>query len=251
MDRTFAETPAMFGAVHLGILGAIALTLVLLFFVLRKRSEKALLRLLFVLGVCMLSAEVWKQWFVHRYVYNGVRSMWFFPWQLCSMAMYVSTAAPFLKGKARDAALVFLCTFSLVGALVALAVPADMMRPQILLFAHSFLYHAVMLIEALIAVLLLTRRPRVSFLPALVLFCGMALVAEGINLVSHAIIPSITYQANMFYITPFYPTTQPVFDVIAQRCGIAVEIVLYLGVIAAASCGLYRLWYALFRQKAV
>ena len=250
MDWTFSQTPQMFGAVHLLILGAIALGLVFLFFVLRKRDDRHLTRLLFVLGLCMLIAEAWKQWFVIRYVYNGVRSMWFFPWQLCSMAMYVSTAVPFLKGKARDAALVFLCTFSVVGAIVALVVPADMLRPQILLFCHSFLYHAGMLAEALAAMLLLVRRERVRFYPSLLLFCGMAAVAEGINLFSHAIIPNITYQANMFYITPFYPTTQPVFSWIAQRCGILVEIVLYLGVIVAASYGLYRLWYALFRKRA-
>ena len=249
MDRTFSETPTMFGAVHLMILGAIALGLVVLYFVLRKRSDKALVRVLFVLGLCMLIAEGLKQWFVHRYVYNGVRSMWFFPWQLCSMAMYVSTAVPILKGKARDAVLVFLCTYSVVGALVALVVPEDMLRPQIALFVHSFLYHAVMLAEALCAILLLTRRERVRFLPSLLLFVGMAAVAEGINLISHAIIPKLSNQANMFYITPFYPTTQPVFNWIAERCGILVEIVLYLGVIVAASYGLYRLWYAVFRKK--
>lgn len=250
MDWTFPTTPAMFGGIHLSILGAIALGLIVLFFVLRKRTDRQLTRLLFVLGLCMLIAEGFKQWFVIRYIYNGVRSMWFFPWQLCSMAMYVSTAVPFLKGKAKDAALVFLCTYSVIGALIALIVPADMLRPQILLFVHSFVYHAAMLVEGLCAILLLVRKKRVSFVPSIVLFCGMAAIAECINIMSHAVIPSISDQANMFYITPYYPTTQPVFDKIAETCGIFFEIVLYLGLIVAGSYALYRLWYALFRKNA-
>ena len=249
MGWTFSSTPKMFGVVHLAILGAIAAGLVLLFFLLRKRTDRQLIRLLFVLGLSMLIAEAFKQWFVSRYVYAGRRSMWFFPWQLCSMAMYVSFAVPFVKRKARDAALVFLCTFSVLGAAVALIVPEDMMRDQIVLFCHSFLYHTVMLVEGLCAVLLLRNRSRVRFWPCLLLFFGMALVAEGINVVSHAIIPNLSDQANMFYITPYYPTTQPVFDRIAAACGIYFEIVVYLSVLVAVSYGLYRLWYALFRKK--
>ena len=249
MDVTFSETPVMFGAVHLSILGGILVTLILLYFLLRKAEEKRLVRLIFILGCCMIAAEILKQWFVHRYVYNGVRSMWFFPWQLCSMAMYVSFALPFLKGKARDAVLIFLCTYSVVGAAVALIVPADMLRPQILLFCHSFLYHAAMLVEGLAAMLLLVRKKRARFWPSVVLFFGMAAVAEIINVVSHFLIPDLAGQANMFYITPFYPTTQPAFDRIAQTCGIFFEIVLYLGVILAAGYGLYRLWFLLFAKR--
>ena len=233
MDITFSQTPQLFGLVHFIILGCILAGLILLFFLLRKAGDRRLERLVFILGCCMIAAEIFKQWFVCRYLYSGVRSMWFFPWQLCSMAMYCSFALPFTKGKARDAVLVFLCTFSVIGAVVALVVPADMMRPQIVLFCHSFLYHAAML--------LLVRKTRVRFWPSAVLFFGMASVAEIINLISHFLIPDISLQANMFYITPFYPTTQPVFDQIARHCGIFVEIILYLGLILAASYGLYRL----------
>lgn len=249
MDVTFQNTPQMFGAVHLLILFGILLALVLLYVLLRRSSERRLVRLLFVLGCTMLLAEVFKQWFVFRYLFRGTRSMWFFPWQLCSMAMYCSFAVPFLKGRARDAVLVFLCTISVLGAVVALVVPADMMRPQIVLFCHSFLYHAVMLVEGLCAMLLLVRRARAPYWPTVLLFLAMAAVAEGINVVSHFCIPDLSGQANMFYITPFYPTTQPVFRLIAQRFGVFAEIVLYLCAILAAGYGLYRLEFLLFAKK--
>ncbi len=249
MNCTFSTTPLPYGLVHWLILGGILAAAIAFAFAIRKADERRLLRLLFVFGLCMFAAEAWKQWFVIRYVYCGTRSMWFFPWQLCSMAMYCSALAPFLRGKAQDAALVFLCTFSVIGAVFALLFPEDMMRPQILLFCHSFLYHAVMLLEGLIAFRVLRRRKTVSFLPALLLYLCMAVVAEIVNVVSHLIIRDIHYEANMFYITPFYPSTQPVFAAIAARAGIAVEIIVYLGVIALGAFLLFLLEFRLRKKN--
>lgn len=239
MDRTFTVTPQPYGTVHWLILSAILVSSAAFAYAIRKKDARRLMRLLFLLGVGMLAAEVWKQWFVIRYVYRGTLSMWFFPWQLCSMAMYCSALAPFLKGRSQDAVLVFLCTFSMIGAVFALLFPEDMMRPQILLFCHSFLYHTVMLFEGLISLHILRQRKKTPFRPALVLFCGMAAVAEIVNAASHLIVRNVHYEANMFYITPFYPSTQPVFSEIAAHAGIAVEIFVYLGAIALASYGLY------------
>ena len=249
MDWTFSATPRPYGLVHWLILGGILAAAALFALAIRKTDERRFFRLLFVFGLCMLAAEAWKQWFVIRYVYCGTRSMWFFPWQLCSMAMYCSALAPFLRGKAQEAALVFLCTFSMIGAVFALVFPEDMMRPQILLFCHSFLYHAVMLLEGLVAFRILRKRGKTQFYPALLLYLGMAVVAEIVNVASHLIIRDIHYEANMFYITPFYPSTQPVFSSVAVHAGVAVEIVVYLGVIALGAFGLYLLEFKLHRKK--
>lgn len=249
MDLVFSTTPQPYGLVHWLILAGILAASVLFALAIRRSDERRLLRLLFVMGLCMLLAEAWKQWFVVRYVYRGTRSMWFFPWQLCSQAMYCSALAPLLRGKAQSAALVFLCTFSMIGAVFALLIPEDMMRPQILLFCHSFLYHAVMLLEGLAAFRILRHREKVPFLPALVLYLGMAVVAEIVNVASHLWIRDVRYEANMFYITPFYPSTQPVFDAIAAHAGVAVEIVVYLGLIALGAFGLYLLEFRLPEKK--
>lgn len=249
MDWTFSVTPQPYGLVHILILFGILAAVIAFALAIRKADERKLLRLLFVFGLAMLAAEAWKQWFAIRYVYAGTRSMWFFPWQLCSMAMYCSALAPFLKGKAQDAVLLFLCTFSGIGAVFALLFPEDMMRSQILLFCHSFLYHAIMLLEGCAAFWILRKRNRVTFLPALLLYLGMAAVAELVNVASHLIIRDIRNEANMFYITPFYPSTQPVFSAIAAHAGIAVEIAVYLGVIALAAFGLYLLEFRLKRKR--
>ena len=184
-----------------------------------------------------------------RYVYGGVRSTWFFPWQLCSMAMYCSFACLFLRGKARDTALVFLSTFTPLAAVMALAVPDDMMRPQIALFCHSFLYHLLMLVECLAAMRILLRRERVRFMPAAILFLCMAAVAQAINVISHRVIGNIYVEANMFYITPYYPSTQPVYHEIAVKLGVWTEIAVYLLSIILASFLIFLLEFRLPRIR--
>ena len=243
LGAVFSETPSLFGAVHIVALLVIAFFNIAAFFLVRNLDEEKLLRVLNKLGLLMILAEVFKQWFCHVYVFEGELNLWFFPWQLCSMAMYLSFLAIYLKGKFRMVALVFLATYSLFADLVALALPYDMLRPQIPLVMHSFAYHGLVITESMIAIMILSKsvqRGRASgeeprFLPATMLFLAMATVAEIINIVAHAILDDIHVEPNMFYITPAYPTTQPILHDIAVDYGIPVEIGLYLGLIILMS----------------
>ena len=248
MDKTFSVIPAQFGGVHLAILAGIILASAALVFLLRKQPEDRLVKLIGILGALMLLAEIGKQWFVRRYVYpNG--ATWFFPWQLCSIAMYASFLVPFLRGKARDALLTFLGSFSLLAAVIALLVPGDMLRPQIALFCHSFAYHFLMVVESIAAVCILARRDKSApFLPALIIFLVTAAVSEVVNVLCHTFFGDRPPVANMFNITPYHPTTQPIFHQIAVSLGILPEIVLYLGVIVLGAWGLYRLLCARKRK---
>ncbi len=240
MDISFSQPPPMFGAFHLGMLAGIALACVLAYLLIRRREERFLLRLIFLLGVVMLVMEVWKQWFVRTYVYPGPVNLWFFPWQLCSMAMYCAVLTPWVRERLQNTLLVFLSSFSLFAAVIALVIPSDMLRPQILFASHGFLYHGIMLVEALAAMLVLRRR-EAKFRPALLLFLGMAAVAEAVNVTAHALLHDIHREPNMFYITPYYPSTQVVLHDIAVALGILPEIILYLTAIIGCSYGIYRL----------
>ena len=247
MGITFDHTPEMFGSIHLAILAGIIVLSFLFYVLMKNRKQQTLIRILGILGLIMVIGEVWKQWFVPRYVYTDGPSTWFFPWQLCSMAMYCSVLMPFLKGKIQDTVLTFVATYSLLAAIIALVLPYDMLRPQIWLFVHGFLYHGIMVIECIAAILILRQRPKVSFTPAIMLFAMMAVIAEAINIISHHIINNTHVEANMFYITPYYPTTQPIFHEISVALGILPGILIYLGAITAGSYLLYRLIYHRFK----
>ena len=194
------------------------------------------MKILHTTGLFMILMEVFKQWYCYKYVFQRQLNLWFFPWQLCSMAMYCAFFVSYLKEESKqNTLLVFLSTFSLFSDIIALILPYDMLRPQVILTVHSFLYHGLILSCALIAILILKKRKEIRFLPTVYLFLFMALIAFAINLIAHACLNDIYIEPNMFYITPAYPTTQPVFHDIAIKYGIFTEIILYLSLIILAS----------------
>ena len=249
MDICFKETPGLFGAFHIISLILICIISIFLIIIFKKKDEDALISFLHYSGMGMMIAELWKQIFTHIYVFDRIYNMWFFPWQLCSMAMYCSFLLPYLNRKRQNALLVFLCTFSLLAAVVALIGPLDMLRPQILLTCHGFIHHGFMIFEAIAAYYVLKKR-RHTFRPALFLFMGMALIAEVINVIAHLCLHDIHREPDMFYITPYYASTQPVFHEIAIRYGIAVEIAVYLLAIILFSYLLYRILFGKERDTA-
>ena len=241
MNITFGHVPKLFGPFHIGCIIVIILVVLLAYRHIVSRSEDTLLKYLHRSGAVMLIAEVFKQLFCYIHVFDRQINCWFFPWQLCSMAMYLSFLCIYLDRKKQDAVLVFLSTFSLLAAAVALAIPEDMLRKQVLLTLHGFAYHGLMIVQSLIALTILKKRKGFSFGPALVMFLAMAFVAQIINVICHQLLHDIHLEPNMFYITPYYPSTQPVFNTIALRYGITAEIIIYLGSIILVSYLIYLL----------
>ena len=73
------------------------------------------------------------------------------------------------------------------------------------------------------------------------MFMVFAFIAEIINVTAHQIFNDITVEPNMFYINPYFPTTQPILSVIAMKYGIITEIIIYLLLINSISYLIYRL----------
>ena len=218
----------MYGSLHMGFVALTIALNVTLFLLIRKSREDRLLQLLWALGLFMILAEIFKQWFCYIYIYDRQIGLYYFPWQLCSLAMYLSFAAKYLKGKAQEAVLVYLSSFTLVGAVMALAYPAGMLLDLAVFTIHSFIYHALIISESMIAVLILRKRPTPSFRSALPLFGITVLIAELINVSARFILHDAELEPDMFFINPFYITTQPVFRDIALRFGTLAETAVYL-----------------------
>ena len=228
MGILFSEKPEMFGSLHF-VLAALAVVFnMAVCRCIRDRDEEQLLKLLRILGLIMIVSEVFKQWFCYTRMFDRQISLIYFPWQLCSVAMYLSFAAGYLKGKAQEAVLVYLSTFSLLGAVMALAYPEGMLQQQIVYTVHSFIYHALIISGSMIAVGILKKRERPSFGSSLPLFGVTVLIAEIINISARYIIRDTEREPDMFYISPFYETTQPVFRSIEQSLGTVPEIIIYL-----------------------
>lgn len=241
MNALFKEKPTLFGKYHILSLVLIILFNIIFYYVVKGKDNKKLLNIFNKLGLFMMISEVFKQWFCYVYVFDRQINLWFFPFQVCSLAMYFSFILKYLSEDKQNVILVFFATYSIFTDIMALIVPLDMLRMQIPLFIHSFAYHGFIISEAIMAILILKRRSNYSFKNSLYLFCFVAFIAEIINVVLHLLINDIDREPNMFYITPFFATKQPVLSDIAQKYGIITEVIIYLLGISLVSYGLYNL----------
>lgn len=232
MDIRFTERPEMFGTLHLAYIALTILFGCIAIYHIRNKSEKYLLKLLQCLGLFMIISEIIKQFFCYFYIYGKEIDLTYFPWQLCSMAMYFAFIVPYLKGKMQDTALVYLSTFSLLGGIMAIILPKNMLLSEVFFTTHSFIYHVLIIITSFIAIEILKGRNLPIFRHALILFVITAVIAEIINVLGKVFIGDPLREPNMFYISPFYPTKQAILSDIARKFGIIPEVILYLLLIA-------------------
>ena len=84
-----------------------------------ERSVRLWNRFFFVTGMILLGSEAGKQLLLTFSVGKGHYLWWYFPFQLCSIPMYLLPLLPFLKGEKRRCVLAFLSTLTLLGAMAA------------------------------------------------------------------------------------------------------------------------------------
>ena len=152
MNILFNSKPTLFGKYHILSLVLIVLFNIIFYFVVRNKSEKQLLNILNKLGLFMIISEVYKQWFCYEYVFNRQINLWFFPFQVCSLAMYFSFILKYLNKDKQNTILVFFVTFSIFTDIMALLLPLDMLRMQVPLFIHSFAYHGFIISDVIMSV---------------------------------------------------------------------------------------------------
>ena len=171
----------------------------------------------------------------------------------------------------------FLADFGLLAGLFAFADQTGMRYPLPALTLHSYLWHFAMIFLGLFLILSgrhsrsssaarqgsayapgqpLSRFRRAAhenggekvrkssgFLPAAILFLILAGIAELLNFLLRG-----KGSIDMFYISPWEPSTQVVLRDIAARLGRGPEILLYLGLILLGA-GLIHLCAAAFRRS--
>ena len=229
------DKPKMFGLFHfLMIILSFAAAWGVWYF-LRNTAEEKRIRILHGIGIFMAVSEIYKQLFLY-FIVNGQKyDWWFFPFQLCSMAMYLCLFLPVMRKEFRKTVYMFLGTFSLLGTVCALICPMDMMREYVMLTAHAFIYHALLAVIAVLCIASPEFDPSWNrFRKASGLFLILAAAAEVINVTGTKL--TELNKPNMFYISPYMQNTQPVFSVISQFLGIHITIAVYLlSIIAGAA----------------
>lgn len=230
-----------FGTFHLSALGICVLAAVLTgLLAWRSHSQDRTDRLVFAAGVVFFLLEWYKQLF-HFYVLgNGTYDFAVFPFQFCSLPMYLCLLAPLFKGRIRHTLYCFLALFGTVGGYLVMAYPK--LPETLTMCIYTMLWHSLML--ALGVWLLITedcgRSFRRDYLPAAGVFLAAFIVATGLNIVLHETATGQRSVLDLYYMSPYYQTGFFIVGDVQRLWGWGASMVTYALLFLAA--GAFPIW---------
>ncbi len=206
--KVVENRPEPYGVFHLTFAALSLLLIVLVCYFARNSSDRVFRIVLFSVGTALLLSEVYKQLY-YLYADGSEGYDWYiFPFQLCSVPMYLSVFAGCLKkGAVRDAVCEYLASIGFLGGIMAYLEPSGILKPTYFTLIHSCLWHALLIFLAMY--ILFTgnacRRPK-DYQRALPVLGGVVLTATTLNILFRN-----KPDFNMCYISPFYGTPLAVF----------------------------------------
>ena len=190
-------------------------------------------------GILMLASELWKQYTLTFLLGGGNYNWWYFPFQLCSIPMYVCLLLPWVRSRCVQQVLTaFLVDFGMLGGIFAFFDTSGMHYDYFPLTVHSFAWHILLIILGLAA----ARSGQAAsswsdYAGAAALYLTCCLTATGLNLTLDHL-----GTINMFYINPDYPMTQKIFSDIAAVLGDTAGIFIYIGATLTGAAIFHFLW---------
>ena len=182
-------------------------------------------RIMLISGVILLIGELYKQLMNFYVVNDHVYDWWIFPFQLCSLPMYLCPLLIMIHNEKRHRILcTFLLDFNMMGAVATFIDPSGIFHPYWTLTLHGILWHLMLIFVGFVIIFSheadLTTR---GFLQTLPLFAFFCLAAEVLNGILHRF-----SAANLFYISPWEMSTQLLFGDIDRILGRPIGILLYI-----------------------
>ena len=218
--------PPAYGVFHLSFT---AIGIALCFFLsyrLRALSEKGHRRVLFFSSMILILTEIYKQLFYYFYINDNTYAYNIFPFQLCSVPMYLCLIASFLKpSPMRDGLYGFMTTYNLLGGLMAFIEPSGITHEYWTLTLHAYLWHMMLIF---IGVYLIMSghfaKTKKDFSRATVTFLVLCVVAFAINLLLRDVSGG---KINMFY---GGPSDSPLFFFkgVSKKFGWYISTLLYI-----------------------
>ncbi len=237
------EKPTAYGAVH------ILFTLILLTVAvgaawrLRNTSDRGNRIVLGAVGGFLLLTEIYKILF-HMTVDPYDWGFWgTFPFQLCSVPMYLSLFCAFCKKEKINKPLYeFMFAVNMFGGIMAFIEPSGINHGFVTLTVHAYIWHMMLIFLGLY--LYFSKRVCMdtrSYRGALGVYLGSCVVAQVFNLI-------FAGKVNCFYISPYVRSPLAVFKNIYTSCGWVVNMVLLILALVIASGLVYYLGYFLRKR---
>ena len=203
-------------------------------------------------GIFFLVMEAAKQFYLYFGVF-GEYNVWYFPFQLCSMPIYLCILYG-LTGRGGTPFLTLLMDYGMLGGALSLIYHEGFtFAGHPLLTAHGYIWHTAMVILSILIFSSSIKQshsaaPEVlsfkSYCRASALFLALAACAFVIDIALHPF-----GDCDMFYISPFHNSSQPVFGDVDAAIGKPAGIIIYLAAVIVGAGIVHTVYYSISRRN--
>lgn len=227
------ERPPAYGLFHLTFTLVGFALCYLLARKLRNATDRQNRWILLSVGIFLLAAEVYKQLFHYYYICDHSYAWWIFPFQLCSVPMYLCVIAPLLKkGRLQKALYSFMMCYNLLGGFMAFIEPSGILQDYWVVTLHSCLWHMILVFVGLYIGFSGRGGYEIrDYKNATKVFLVLCVVAFSINLAFWEV---SGHGINMFFLGP-QESSLAVFKQIAAQWGWYVSTALYIPTVCLGS----------------
>ena len=246
------DVPPLFGTFHLV---AIAFVLALILFLcvfFRDAKDKTYRIILFVIWIVMVVMEALKQFSKCYVISNDGSIVWgynwgTFPFQLCDGPLYLLLPIALLPdGKLRDAFSLYSATYLLLGGITTYIIADSVLCSNLYVNIQTLTHHGLQIVSGVfIAVYNRKRFTLKSFGYAFLVFVVAVAIACILNYTLHQRFPD--QNINMFYISPYFKKTLPIFNEEWKNLHWALTIAVYLVGVTILAFLLYSIYLLLVR----
>lgn len=241
--------PIAFGWFHWLCIGVMLVAIYFLYKRKDNHSEKQLKLVLLIYGGVVLILETLKQisWAV-SYNANLMDFVWnyqwyAFPFQLCTTPMFVSLICVFLKkGKTRDFLLSYMAYTTILGSISAIIMPDSCFVEDILVNIHTMWLHLGSFVVSVYLLMSGEVKTNIqSWTKSIPVFLGFVTIANFLNIVVYnlGILDGETF--NMFYISPYFISSLPVFNQIQENTSYIIFLNVYIYALILGSYLIYQI----------
>ena len=251
------ETPVAYGWFHWIWIFFVVISIITLFALRKKYNDKQLKTVLGLYGIFALILEVTKQ-IMWSFEYDLTTNIvtWDYQWyaapfQLCTTPIFASIICLFLKeGKEKDSLLSYMAFVTILGSFMTIIIPDSCFTKDILINIHTMWLHCGSLVVSIYLIMSgAIKVNKENFKNGFKVFLIFVLIAEILNIFIYnsGVLNGETF--NMFYISPYFISTLPVFDVIQQNVPFVIYLLIYIVAIFIGSLIVYGISYLFKNEK--
>ena len=236
------SVPTAYGAFHIASCVLSLGLAFLLCYTYRKDKPDSVRKVVFAISIVLVVLEVLKQINFSAGLPEGGGIEWnyqwyAFPWQFCSIPMYVGVLQGLIKkGKVHDALCAFLATYAVFAGICVMLYPTDVFTATLFICIQTMVCHGTMFpVGSYLIYTGHVQTKQKTFLGAMIVFAVAMFLAVVLNetVFAFALPEGATF--NMFFISRHFASTLPVYSSIHSAVPFPFNLLIYfLGFSAAA-----------------